>query len=184
MLTKLKQEIKKSIRNNESNISGYYINRRLVFMDSWIKYGGYYPMYILRIWKNGYGYWEQKNMDEHFVITKGKTKKLKNDFVDHNLNDLSWWTDKHNNYSNREVKDFFMNQKSYNRFDGILYVKRFFKENIYYNLPSFLRSSLYFLLRYFILLGFLDGKKGFIWHFLQAFWYRSLIDFKIYEREN
>jgi hypothetical protein len=33
-------------------------------------------------------------------------------------------------------------------------------------------------------LGFLDGIPGLIWHFLQGFWYRFLVDAKIYQIES
>ncbi|HDM78648.1 MAG TPA: hypothetical protein ENG51_19620 [Deltaproteobacteria bacterium] len=59
--------------------------------------------------------------------------------------------------------------------------KRWFKENLYLRLPLFIRPFLYFIYRYFFRLGFLDGKEGLIFHFLQGFWYRFLVDAKIYE---
>ncbi len=43
------------------------------------------------------------------------------------------------------------------------------------------RPFLYFIYRYFVRLGFLGGKEGLIFHFPQAFWYRFLIDAKLYE---
>jgi len=48
-------------------------------------------------------------------------------------------------------------------------------------LPLFCRTLAYFLYRYIIRLGFLDGREGLIFHFLQGFWYRFLIDAKILE---
>ena len=60
----------------------------------------------------------------------------------------------------------------------LLYVK---KINIYNKLPMGLRSISYFIYRYFILLGFLDGKEGLIYHFLQGLWYRFLVDSKLIE---
>jgi hypothetical protein len=59
--------------------------------------------------------------------------------------------------------------------------KRWFKEKFYLRLPLFSRAFLYFIYRYFLRFGFLDGKEGLIFHFLQGFWYRFLIDAKIYE---
>jgi len=58
------------------------------------------------------------------------------------------------------------------------------KENFYTKLPLFIRPFLYFLYRYFLKLGFLDGKEGLVWHFLQGFWYRFLVDAKIYQIES
>ena len=48
-------------------------------------------------------------------------------------------------------------------------------------LPLFLRPCLYFLYRYFFLLGILDGGTGFLFHFLQAFWFRLVVDVRLAE---
>src|SRR5260221_2886208 len=60
-------------------------------------------------------------------------------------------------------------------------LKRSVKKRVYSRLPLGLRAALYFSLRYFILLGFLDGWRGFAFHFLQGFWYRFLVDAKVFE---
>ena len=53
--------------------------------------------------------------------------------------------------------------------------------NIYYKLPPEMRSYIYYLYRYYIRMAFLDGREGRIYAFLQAYWYRYLVDAKIYE---
>ena len=50
-------------------------------------------------------------------------------------------------------------------------------------MPLFWRSFGYFVYRYIVKMGFLDGKEGFIFHFLHAFWYRFLVDAKVYQIE-
>ena len=62
--------------------------------------------------------------------------------------------------------------------------KRFVKFNIYYKLPLGTRAHIYYLYRYYWKKGFLDGKEGKMFAFLQAYWYRFLVDAKIYEKEN
>jgi hypothetical protein len=127
-------------------------------------------------------------MDEHIVLTEGRADYLQLDFVDDNLNDLTWWTAKHNNYASREAVDFFLIQ--YNLQNGNEVEARFLGNDAerkrwlkskYLNFPLFIRPLLNFIYRYIFLFGFLDGKQGFIWHFLQGFWYRFLVDAKIYE---
>jgi hypothetical protein len=61
--------------------------------------------------------------------------------------------------------------------------KRALKEHFYARLPGPVRTSLYFLYRYVLLLGFLDGRAGFYFHVLQGFWYRTLVDAKIADIE-
>ena len=65
--------------------------------------------------------------------------------------------------------------------DGQASLRRWVKDKIYLKFPLFVRPFLYFMYRYFFRLGFLDGKEGLIFHFLQGFWYRFLVDAKYYE---
>ncbi len=185
----LAQEISENLINIPDDVTGVYLKRRVYFMGKWIRHGGYYPTKILRIWRKGQGHFEAKWMDEHFILDGGRSIELKNDFIDHNLNNLSWWTEKHNNYATREAIETL--NKEYNFFQdksieaslisGQDSRKRWYKTNVYSHIPLFVRPFFYFLFRYFILLGFLDGKKGLIWHFLQGFWYRFLVDAKVYQ---
>ncbi|WP_256009557.1 glycosyltransferase family 2 protein [Desertivirga xinjiangensis] len=171
---------------------GFIMKRRVMFMDRWIKHGGYYPTYLLRIWRTGTAYIENRWMDEHVVLEHGKTITLRNDLVDHNLNNLSWWIQKHNNYAIGEMKDILNIANgtiSEKNIDGKLTKnqitrKRWFKENVYFYIPLFVRPLFYYLYRYIILLGFFDGLPGLIFHFLQGFWYRFLVDAKVYEFKN
>jgi hypothetical protein len=156
-------------RRDFADINGFYIKRRVYFMGRWIKHGGYYPIWFLRLFRKGKVKSEQRAMDEHIVLLEGRTEKLKNDFIDNNKKGLSDWIQKHNNYASREAADVLR---------GDYGTK---KKKIYYRLPLFCRAFLYFIYRYFIRLGFLDGKEGLIFHFLQGFWYRFLVDAKIYE---
>ena len=123
-------------------------------------------------------------MDERCVLTRGKAINMKNSFVDHNLKGLGEFTIKHNGYSNREA---FMeiNRKYYLIKDDAPdeLASRNSQKSSYYRLPRFFRAALYFFVRYFIFLGFLDGRRGFIWLILQAYWYRFLVDAKLYEMD-
>lgn len=169
-------------------ITGLYVKRRVFFMDKWIRRGGYYPIWLLRIWRNGKGRCEELWMDEHIKLIEGTTQQLKNDIVDHNLNNLTWWTQKHNNYATREIIDLLNIRYNFEEkptvtpalFGSQEQRTRYLKIK-YASLPLFTRPFLYFVYRYFLKLGFLDGVKGLIWHSLQGLWYRFLVDAKIYE---
>lgn len=173
MFPELKEELTRKLPELTKNeeITGIIFKLRVYFMGKWIRHGGYYPMKLLRMWKNGGAYVSQKQMDERMVLTTGTTIELKNDLVDENINGLSIWTQKHNNYSTREAFERLSENQQNTKNN-----KQFFMK-----LPLFWRSFMYFVYRYFIKLGFLDGKPGLIWHFLQGFWYQFLIDSKIYE---
>ncbi|MDI6717474.1 MAG: glycosyltransferase family 2 protein [Patescibacteria group bacterium] len=166
----LKNEIIKKIKNIPNDVVGFYLNRRVYFMGKWIKHGGYYPTWILRLFRRGKARSEQREMDEHIVLFEGRAGKFENDFIDDNKKDLTWWIEKHNNYALREAREALLG--NYGR--GM--------KKKYYKLPLFCRVVAYFIYRYFFRFGFLDGKEGLIFHFLQGFWYRFLVDAKIYEK--
>lgn len=190
----LQQELPQVLNSIEDDVYGFYIRRKYFFLGQWIKHGAVYPLNLLRIWRAGSGRIEERWMDEHIVLDgSGKTAQLCGHIVDDNLNNTRWWTDKHNKYADREMIDIL--DKKYQLFpsDDALRsddsnsqakIKRQVKEQMYNRLPIFVRPLLYFLYRYFIRLGFLDGKKGFAFHFMQGYWYRSMVDLRVYEAEN
>jgi glycosyltransferase involved in cell wall biosynthesis len=181
----LEKEIVETLPRVADDISGFYIKRKVYFMGRWIKHGAYYPTWILRLFRKGRARSEEREMDEHIILLQGKPANLKNDFIDENLNKLSWWIDRYNKYSTREVSALLIHNESVSeKLDGSQTErKRWLKNNFYYRTPKFLRAFLYFVYRYFIRLGFLDGREGLMFHFLQGFWYRFLIDAKMYEQE-
>ena len=100
VLPELWKEIVEILPKTSSDINGYYMKRRMHFMGRWIKHGGYYPTWILRLFRKGKGRCDDRKMDEHLIV-EGKIEKLKHDFVDENLKGLNEWTTRHNNYSTR-----------------------------------------------------------------------------------
>jgi len=175
-----------------SSTAGFYIRRKYFFLGQWIKNGAVYPLNLLRIWRHGQGRIENRWMDEHIVIERGGTESLVGHIVDDNLNNTRWWVEKHNNYADREMLDILDRKYGLFSSDDILKNdsegsqakwKRMIKEGVYNKLPIFVRPLLYFLYRYFLRLGFMDGTKGFAFHFMQGYWYRSLVDLRVYEAE-
>jgi glycosyltransferase involved in cell wall biosynthesis len=188
ILPELAQEIKSKLPSIETSITGIYLKRRVCFMNHWIKHGGYYPTWLMRIWRFNAGKMEQRWMDEHVKLRDGKHLYFEHDIVDNNMNDLTWWTTKHNHYSVKEAADILNTIYSFEKYDEIepkllgTQEQRKRKLKYYYaKLPLFVRPLIYFIWRYFFKLGFLDGKKGLVWHVLQGFWYRFLVDAKLYE---
>lgn len=171
--------------NKDTDINGIVVRFEVNFLGKSLKHGGIYPFKKLLVFKKDKGYIEDRSMDEHIILTEGKSVELKNDSFHRDYKDLSSWIDKHNKYSSREVEDYFNNNnKGSNQLNKSAKIKRFVKMNIYYKLPLGTRAHLYFLYRYYFKLGFLDGKEGKIFAFMQAYWYRFLVDAKIYEKNN
>ena len=172
----------------KSNINGIYFNRRMSFQGKLIKYGGVFPVPVLRLFRYGYGECENRWMDEHIKVN-GDTEYIREEVIDDNLNNLTWWTNKHNNYASREAVDLLNLEYKFNDLNSITSFnlgkktekKRWFKEVIYARMPRGFRAVFYFLYRYIVRLGFLDGREGANFHFLQGFWYRYLVDAKVDE---
>lgn len=180
LINELQEELPKL--NHE--YTGCYILRDIVFLGKNLQHGRLKPPAILRLWRNGAVYMEQRWMDERCVLKYGKAVTLTNRFVDHNLNGLTWWTQKHNNYASRELAVEIGSRYGLFEDNGSNHLQqRNNQKKRYYKLPPFLRAFAYFFVRYILLGGFLDGKPGLIWATLQAYWYRFLIDAKMYELE-
>ena len=172
--------------NENTDVNGIIIRFKVNFMGRDLKHGGIYPLRTMRVYKNGKAHIENRSMDEHMVLDEGRSVQMKNDCLHCDYKSIGVWIDKHNKYSERETQDYF---KSLSVKDDGTYlnrsakIKRFIKFGIYYKLPMGMRAYLYYLYRYYLKLGFLDGKEGKIFAFLQAYWYRFLVDAKIYEKE-
>jgi glycosyltransferase involved in cell wall biosynthesis len=188
----LQQELHEFFLCLSSDVDGVYLKRKVFFLGKWIRYGGFYPHILLRIWRKGKGRVEQRWMDEHIVLPAGsQTVMAKGHLVDYNRKGIGFWIEKHNKYASREAVDLLSmkypilkQDESLKQFnDPQARKKRILKEKVYARLPVGLRPVLYFFFRYFLRFGFLDGSKGFMWHFLQGFWYRLLVDIKVMEIE-
>jgi glycosyltransferase involved in cell wall biosynthesis len=176
------KEIINVIKKDEPNINGIIVPFEVSFLGKKLRFGGIYPFKKMILYKTGMATMEQRSMDEHLVLKEGKAKTLRSISYHDDFKDLTAWIDKHNKYASREVLDYFSDSSRSTRgLNTKAKLKRFVKYNIYFKLPMSLRSTSYFLYRYIIKLGFLDGKPGFIFAVLQAFWYRFLVDAKIYE---
>lgn len=171
------------VLSRPSDICGYYIKRRMIFMGRWIRYGNYYPLWLLRIFLRKSGRFEERIMDEHLIL-QGKTGRLKNDFIDENKKGLAFWIEKLNRFSTLEAIARLGEEKQRCRvylFGFQPQRRKWLKKNIYLKFPLVLRPLLYFFYRYFIKLGFLDGKQGLIYHFIQGCCYQLIIDLKMIE---
>ena len=171
-----------------AQVAGVYVSRRMSFLGRPIRWGGVFPIRVLRLFRAGRGRCEDRWMDEH-ILVNGTTAEFHGEIMDDNLNSLSWWTEKHNGYASREVVDLLNLEYGFMKHETVADlragqqagVKRWLKEQLYARLPGGLRAFAYFLFRYVFRLGFLDGREGTAFHVLQGFWYRYLVDMKLHE---
>ena len=169
-------------KHSSDDINGIVLRFEVSFLGKKLKHGGIYPFRKLSVYKTGYADIENKEMDEHFYLLSGKSVPMKNDCKHEDYKDIYAWIEKHNKYSSREANDFFKKNMSNNsNLDNLSKKKNKLKNGFYYKLPLFLRSKLYYWYRLYIKMAWLDGKEGKIFAFLQSYWYRYLVDVKIYE---
>lgn len=184
----LVSEISRMLPALGEEIAGIYVSRRMTFLGRMIRWGGVFPIRVMRIFRHGQGRCEDRWMDEH-IIVQGETEDFEGEIIDDNRNSLTWWTAKHNTYASREVVDLLNLEYGFMVHDTVAKlrggqqtgVKRWLKERIYSRLPGGLRAFLYFFYRFVVRLGFLDGREGVAFHVLQGFWYRYLVDAKLHE---
>lgn len=184
----LADEIKCKLSSLDLSIEGVLFDRYMTFGGHLIRYGGVFPVQVLRLFRYGRGECENRWMDEHIKVS-GRTVRFAYEIIDDNLNSLTWWTEKHNKYSSREAVDLLNLEYGFMPHDSVASlrgggqagIKRWMKEKVYVALPGGFRAFAYFFYRYVIRLGFLDGPAGTAFHFLQGFWYRYLVDAKVAE---
>ena len=183
-------EIRERVEALPPEVTAVEMRRKAFFQGKWIRWGGYYPIVLTRLWRVGAARIEQRWMDEHIVVEHGQTLLFRRgDLVDDNLKDIGWWTEKHNGYTTRQMVEFI--SLEYPELTGArapegelnraARLKRFLRNGLYARAPLYLRALLYFLQRYFLRLGFLDGRAGFVFHTLQGYWNFLLMDVKIGE---
>jgi glycosyltransferase involved in cell wall biosynthesis len=183
LTAELGAEIADTLTYASPEVTGLLIKRRVYFWGRWIRHGGYYPTWLLRVWRRGRGRYEDLWMDEHVLLDGGRMVRLKNDLIDENHKGLAFWIDKHNGYSDREVRAIVQATEPLQAGESGAEIarRRYLKGQLYGRTPLFVRVLFYWGYRYFIRFGFLDGLPGLVFHFLQGFWYRFVVDAKLYE---
>ena len=121
---------------------------------------------MVRMFRAGRAKYAETLMDER-LIYEGKKLEVPVVFWDDNLNGLEWWKNKHRGYAKREAEQAIA---------GTFQDPR---KASYYRLPRYLRTVMYFCIRYFLKGGFLDGVAGWRWNFWQGLWYRWIVDLEI-----
>jgi glycosyltransferase involved in cell wall biosynthesis len=165
--------------------SGFFIARLVQFLGRQMRHGGMSPTWHLRLFRNGAGRCEERKYDQHFYLCEGSTGQLQGYMIDDIRMPLSEWTARHNRWSDAEVLEQSAARGGARirpRFWGNPVERKRFLRGLYNDAPLFVRPIALFFYRYFLRLGFLDGREGFIFWTLQTFWFRFLIDAKLFEQ--
>jgi glycosyltransferase involved in cell wall biosynthesis len=167
-----------------SDTDGLFICRRQIFRGKWIRHGGYYPKYLLKLFRPARVTFDKNDLVDHHFHAVGATAKLRHDLIERNRkeDDISFWIAKHNVYARKLAAEEFLRRQGL-RPDPIRAAwfgnpdQRTLKmKMLWLRMPLYVRPFLYFFYRYIVQRGFLDGKEGAIFHFMHAFWYRLLVD--------
>lgn len=187
LLPELVDELKKKLPAMEEGVSALSLSRARSFMGKVLRHGIVDDIKIVRIFRTGKARYEKRIMDEHLSILDGKTLEMEHQFIDDSRIPIGQFIRKHENYASREA--ILLLDAEYNltptasipQEHGKEVEKKRAQKAKYAKMPLFWRAFAYFVYRYIIKLGFLDGKEGFLWDFLQGWWYRTLVDAKIFE---
>lgn len=176
----LKQEIRTVITGNPPE-NGFFIKLRFIWMGRWIR-RGYYPTWILRLARRGYVRCEARGVNEHLIVNP-PVGRLKHDLIHEDRKDLADWIAKHIHYARREAEELLkrdgrvaQDEINARLFGTQAERKRWLRRHLWERLPPLVRPWLYFTYRFVLRGGFLDGRRAFIYHFLQALWFPLLID--------
>jgi len=186
----LADEIGRVIGASDGARAGYYIKFRFFFLGRWLKHGGLYPTWLLRLFKQHCVRIEERPMNEHAMLD-GEAGYLQNPFDHSDNRPLSRWIAKHDHYADLEADEYLRERFGEGYRDSIparfwgtqAERKRWIKLRVWNRLPLLVRPWLFFFRNYFLKGGFLDGPQGFAYHVLWSFWVRFLIDVKILERQ-
>jgi glycosyltransferase involved in cell wall biosynthesis len=167
---------------------GYFVAERVMFMGHWIKHSTQYPRYQMRlfhkkhVWFSDYGHTEREEC-------QGSTGFLTATYPHYTQGKgFARWFDKHNTYSSNEAKETVKQLRHGKVNWGDLISggnsevdRRHALKDLSQRVPF--RPLIRFLYMYFGLRGCLDGRAGFAWCTLQAF-YEYMIVLKAWEIEN
>ncbi len=184
----LRAEIAALLARPEVREDGFYIRRRQIFRGRPLRFGGYGSKVLLKLFRRSRSELDPVEQDTR-VYVRGPVGRLRSPLDEWNRKEDSilFYLEKHLRYAEAFAQEEYERRrnrlpwKATPRFFGTPDERVLWMKDRYYRLPLFVRPALYFLYRYFFLLGILDGRTGFVFHFLQAFWFRLVVDIRLEE---
>jgi glycosyltransferase involved in cell wall biosynthesis len=184
----LRAEIAAALAAPEVEEAGFYLRRRQIFRGKPIRFGGYGRKRLLKLFRRHHGELDPIEQDTR-VYVRGKVGELRAPLVEWNRKEdaILFYLQKHLRYAEAFAREELLRRrgslewKAEPRFFGTPDQRVLWMKSRYYRMPLFVRPALYFFYRYVVLLGVLDGANGFLFHFLQAFWFRLVVDVRLRE---
>lgn len=171
-----------------NGVAGFHVKRRQIFRGRWIRHGGYYPKYLLKLFRRDRVWFDEKDLVDHHFYVRGRTALLQHDLIEANLkeDDLDFWIAKHCRYARLMAQEEHLRRNGGGpaitpKLLGSPDHRSAWFKSVWARMPLFVRPWLYYFYRYFLRLGFLDGREGLVFHFVQACWFRFMVDVHLNE---
>ena len=184
----LRNDMRDHLPGLSKDVDGVYIKHRYIFGGGLIRFGGT-KQFWLRIVRCKKTETDVSDLVDFRFIVLGKTIRFKSAVIEYNRydDDISTWLKKQDKFSIRLALEEELRRNKIldwgkspsflgNSDERIMWLR-----DRWLSLPLFVRPCIYFFYRYVFSLGFLDGRAGFLYHFLQGFWLRVVVDWKILE---
>lgn len=171
--------------HENDDVNGFTMEAWLYFLGKRLEHGSTKKRKLM-IFKRGIGRIEDRKRDAHTVLSTGSSVALREKFLHYDFKDITQFITRYNWYATREMQDYIAYKQGNSEgihTDKKIQNTRKKKFGVYYKAPMFFRAWLWFVYNYYFKLGFLDGKEGYLYHYFECYWYRYLVDSKIYEYE-
>lgn len=184
----LKRQIEAAVERDEAGIDGYYAVHTHYFRGKRVRGLKKYWLRLVRLERTRVD--ETELVDFRFIV-EGTASVLSGEIIEANRKEdaIDFWIDKHQKFASRMAVEEVLRRAGRRRWSmtprlfGNQDERMVWFKTRWYRAPLYLRPFLYFGYRYFLRAGFLDGRNGLVYHVLQAFWFRLLVDIRIAEIE-
>lgn len=144
---------------------GYYVNRRFIFLGTWIRHAGWYPSWNLRLFRHRLGRYDDREVHEH-VVLQGRVGYLRSDLLHQDRRGLEAFVARHNRYSTLEAAARLKAERDspdrahlpLSLMASPVQRKRFLRERVWPYIPA--KPLMLFVYMYVLRRGFLDGRAG------------------------
>jgi glycosyltransferase involved in cell wall biosynthesis len=182
----LRRQIEQELANVADEVGGIYVRHRYVFGGGPIRFGGT-KQFWLRLIRRGRARPDLSDLVDFRFTVDGTTCQFSSSVVEYNRydDDISVWTRKQDKFSLRLAVEEELRHRGQIDWHGRPALlgnpdQRFMRlRDLWARMPLFVRPVLYFGYRYVLMLGFLDGRAGFLYHALQGLWLRLMVDWKL-----
>lgn len=189
--SELREELLRTLPKTPAQVLGYYLPRKQIFRGRWIRHGGYWPKYLLKLFRRGTAWSDEEELLDFRFYVKGQTRSLQHPIVEQNEKEQSiqFWLEKHLRFIELLAQEEYRRRRHPAKWAmkpspwGTPDQRVLWTKQIWYRMPLYVRPFLYFAYRYIFRLGILDGSTGGLFHFLQGFWLRLMVDIRIGELE-